>query len=34
VPFIWVGRLLACAGIILAARGLFGAILLLRLRQK
>jgi hypothetical protein len=34
VPFIWVGRLLACAGAILATRGLFGTILLLRPRGK
>jgi hypothetical protein len=33
VPFIWVGRLLAFAGVILAARGFFGAILLLRPRR-
>ncbi|MDP9146928.1 MAG: hypothetical protein M3N22_04670 [Acidobacteriota bacterium] len=32
VPFSWVGQLLACAGLILASRGSFGAALLLRRR--
>jgi hypothetical protein len=30
VPFVWVGPLLACAGVVLAARGIAGTVLLLR----
>ena len=30
VPFAWVGPLLACAGVVLAARGIAGTVLLLR----
>ena len=30
VPFTWVGPLLACAGLLLAARGIVGSVLLLR----
>ncbi|HEY5068435.1 MAG TPA: hypothetical protein VII37_01575 [Candidatus Acidoferrum sp.] len=30
VPFAWVGPLLACAGVVLAARGIAGSVLLLR----
>jgi hypothetical protein len=30
VPFIWVGPLLACAGVLLAGRGIVGSMLLLR----
>jgi hypothetical protein len=30
VPFAWVGPLLACAGVVLAARGIAGSMLLLR----
>jgi hypothetical protein len=30
VPFGWVGPLLACAGVLLAARGIVGTVLLLR----
>ncbi len=30
VPFAWVGSLLACAGVVLAARGIAGTVLLLR----
>ena len=30
VPFAWVGPLLACAGVVLAARGVAGTVLLLR----
>src|ERR1700730_14967717 len=30
VPFTWVGPLLACAGVVLAARGIAGSMLLLR----
>jgi hypothetical protein len=30
VPFGWVGPLLACAGVLLAARGIIGTVLLLR----
>jgi hypothetical protein len=30
VPFAWVGPLLACAGVVLVARGICGSILLLR----
>ncbi len=30
VPFLWVGRLLALAGMVLILRGLFGCILILR----
>src|SRR5450432_3212079 len=30
VPFSWVGPLLACAGLLLAARGIVGSVLLLR----
>ena len=30
VPFSWVGPLLACAGVVLAARGIAGSVLLLR----
>jgi hypothetical protein len=30
VPFLWVGPLLACAGLLLAARGIAGTVLLLR----
>jgi len=30
VPFMWVGPLLACAGVVLAARGIAGTVLLLR----
>ncbi len=32
VPFPWVGRLLAFAGVLLMLRGLIGAVLILRLR--
>ncbi len=32
VPFTWVGPLLACAGVILAARGIVGSAILLRAR--
>jgi hypothetical protein len=30
VPFAWVGPLLACAGVVLVARGIAGSVLLLR----
>ena len=30
VPFAWVGPLLACAGVVLVARGIAGTVLLLR----
>jgi hypothetical protein len=30
VPFAWVGPLLGCAGVVLAARGIAGTVLLLR----
>jgi hypothetical protein len=30
VPFAWVGPLLACAGVVLSARGIVGTVLLLR----
>jgi hypothetical protein len=30
VQFVWVGPLLACAGVVLAARGIAGTVLLLR----
>jgi hypothetical protein len=30
VPFAWVGPLLACAGVVLAVRGIAGTVLLLR----
>ena len=30
VPFTWVGMLLACAGLLLAVRGIVGSVLLLR----
>jgi hypothetical protein len=30
VPFVWVGPLLACAGVVLVARGIAGTVLLLR----
>jgi hypothetical protein len=32
VPFVWVGRLLAFAGVLLVVRGLIGAVLILRPR--
>ena len=32
VPFLWVGRLLACAGVLLMLRGLVGSVLVLRPR--
>ncbi len=32
VPFLWVGRLLAFAGVLLMVRGLIGAVLILRPR--
>lgn len=34
VPFLWVGPLLACAGLLLAARGITGTVLLLRPQQE